>query len=310
MLRGLAQFAMQGRWQAALMASLLAVAAMLVPPLNYLASGVIVLATLRTGPREGLRVLLAALVVFAIAAAVLFKQVWLTAILFLSAWLPVYLVTLVLGYSRSLAKAMSMAAAIGLLGVLLVHLFLADPTAWWQQTLAPFMQLLTEQEGWQLSDADTALMFENLAGIMIGLLAAAVTFNIIVALLIGRAWQASLYDAGAFGREFTHIVLGKPLAIVTALLMLASITSVTESLPILADSLSVLLVLFAFQGIAVVHAIVRERQKSTAWLVVMYVLLVLILPQMASLLATLGITEQWFNFRKHQKGDAESIDKQ
>lgn len=310
MLRGLAHFAMQGRWQAALMASLLAVAAMLVPPLNYLASGIIVLATLRTGPREGARVLAAALIVFAIAAAVLFKQVWLTAILFLSAWLPVYLVTLVLGYTRSLAKAMTMAAVIGLLGVVLAHLFLADPASWWQQTLAPFMQLLTEQDGWQLSDAETEQMFINLAGIMTGLLAAAMTFNIIVALLIGRAWQARLYDAGAFGREFTHISLGKPLAIATAGLMLLTITPLADSLPILVDSFTVLLVLFAFQGIAVVHAIVRERQKSTAWLVVMYVLLLLMLPQMASLLATLGITEQWFNFRRHQKGAAESIDKQ
>lgn len=310
MLRGLAHFAMQGRWQAALTASLLAVAALLLPPLSYLASAVIVLATLRTGPQEGARVLLVALVVFAITAAVLFNQAWLAAILFLSAWLPVYLVTLVLGYSRSLVKAMVMAAAIGLLGILLVHLLLADPTAWWQQTLTPFMQLLTEQEGWQLSDADTEQMFANLAGIMTGLLAAAVTFNTIVAVLIGRAWQASLYDAGAFGREFTRISLGKPLAIVTAVLMLVSITPLADSLPIVVDSLSVLLVLFAFQGIAVVHAIVRERQKSVAWLVVMYVLLVFMLPQMASLLATLGITEQWFNFRRHQKGDAESIDKQ
>lgn len=310
MLRGLASFAMKGRWQAALTASILAVAAMLVPPVNYLASGVIALATLRTGPREGARVLAAALVVFAIAAAVLFKQIWLTAILFLSAWLPVYLVTLVLGYTRSLAKAMITAAIIGLLGVLLMHLFLADPAAWWQQTLAPFMQLLTEQDGWQLNDAETEQMFVNLAGIMTGLLAAAMSFNIIVALLIGRAWQASLYDAGAFGREFTRIVLGKPLAIVAAVLMLVSVTPWADSLPILVDSFTVLLVLFAFQGVAVVHAIVRERQKSTAWLVAMYALLVIMLPQMATLLATLGITEQWFNFRKHQKGDADSIDKQ
>ena len=128
MLRGIAQFAMQGRWQAALTASFLAVAAMLLPPLSYLASGVIVLATLRTGPREGLRVLLTALVVFAIAAAVLFKLVWLSLFLFLTAWLPVYLVTLVLGYSRSLAKSMIAAVGIGLVGVLLVHLSMTDPT--------------------------------------------------------------------------------------------------------------------------------------------------------------------------------------
>jgi len=307
MLRSLATFAMQGRWQAAVTASLLAVAAIILPPLNYLASGIIVLATLRTGPKEGLRVLGVALAVFAVVAAIAFRQVWLTAILFLSAWLPVYLVTLTLGFTRSLAKAMMAAVGAGVLLVLLMHLMLPDPALWWQQTLAPFMQLLIEQDGWQLNQADTEVFFVGLSSVMTGLLAAAVTFNIIIALLIGRAWQASLYDPGAFGREFTKLTLGKPLAIVTAALMLLTITPLANNMKILADCLPVLLVIFAIQGIAVVHAIVRQKEKSVGWLVAMYVILVFLLPQMLTLLATLGVTEQWFNFRKHDKRDAESF---
>lgn len=307
MLRSLATFAMQGRWQAAVTASLLAVAAIILPPLNYLASGIIVLATLRTGPKEGLRVLGVALLVFAVVAAIAFRQVWLTAILFLSAWLPVYLVTLTLGFTRSLAKAMMAAMGVGVLMVLLTHLILPDPALWWQQTLAPFMQLLIEQEGWQLNQADTEAFFVGLSSLMTGLLAAAATFNIIIALLIGRAWQASLYDPGAFGREFTKLTLGKPLAILTAALMLLTITPLANSMKILADCLPVLLVIFAIQGIAVVHAIVRQKEKSVGWLVAMYVILVFMFPQMLTLLATLGVTEQWFNFRKHDKRDAESI---
>jgi hypothetical protein len=307
MLRSLATFAMQGRWQAAVTASLLAVAAIILPPLNYLASGIIVLATLRTGPKEGLRVLGVALAVFAVVAAIAFRQVWLTAILFLSAWLPVYLVTLTLGFTRSLAKAMMAAVGAGVLLVLLMHLMLPDPALWWQQTLAPFMQLLIEQDGWQLNQADTEVFFVGLSSVMTGLLAAAVTFNIIIALLIGRAWQASLYDPGAFGREFTKLTLGKPLAIVTAALMLLTITPLANNMKILADCLPVLLVIFAIQGIAIVHAIVRQKEKSVGWLVAMYVILVFLLPQMLTLLATLGVTEQWFNFRKHDKRDAESF---
>lgn len=307
MLRSLSTFAMQGRWQAAVTASLLAVAAIILPPLNYLASGIIVLATLRTGPKEGLRVLAVALAVFAVVSAIAFRQVWLTAILFLSAWLPVYLVTLTLGFTRSLAKAMMAAVGVGVLLVLLMHLMLPDPALWWQQTLAPFMQLLIEQEGWQLNQTETEAFFIGLSSVMTGLLAAAVTFNIIIALLIGRAWQASLYDPGAFGREFTKLTLGKPLAIVTAALMLLSITPLANSMKILADCLPVLLVIFALQGIAIVHAIVRQKEKSVGWLVAMYVILVFLLPQMLTLLATLGVTEQWFNFRKHDKRDAESF---
>ncbi|ODN65918.1 DUF2232 domain-containing protein [Methylophaga muralis] len=298
MLRGIADFAMKGRWQAAFAAALLSVAAMLLPPLNYLASGVIVLATLRVGPKEGLRVMAATLVVFAVVAGLLLGQVWIAAALLLTSWLPAYLVTLVLGYTRSLERALLAAAGAGILVVLIAHIFLPNPALWWQEMLTPFVQLLSEQSGWQLNAADTQNFLVQMAGMMTGLIAAAVSVNIILGILIGRAWQSALYNEGAFGSEFTQITLGKTLAILTAVLMALSLTPIASSLMLLIDCLPVLLVLFAIQGIAVAHAIVRAKQKSVAWLVVMYVLMVLMLPQMLILTATLGVLEQWFNFRK------------
>jgi hypothetical protein len=298
MVRGIADFAMKGRWQAALAAALLSVAAMLIPPLNYLASGVIVLATLRVGPQEGLRVMAATLVVFAAVAGLLFGQLWIALALLLTSWLPAYLVTLVLGYSRSLERALLAAAGVGILVVLISHVFLPNPALWWQEMLTPFVQLLSEQSGWQMDATETQNFLVQMASMMTGLIAAAVSVNIILGILIGRAWQASLYNEGAFGSEFTQITLGKTLATVTAVLMGLSLTGMAGSLTLLVDCLPVLLVLFALQGIAVAHAIVRLKQKSVAWLVVMYVLMVLMLPQMMILTATLGILEQWFNFRK------------
>ncbi|MDO8827155.1 DUF2232 domain-containing protein [Methylophaga sp.] len=298
MLRGIADFAMKGRWQAAFAAALLSVAAMLLPPLNYLASGVIVLATLRVGPKEGLRVMAATLVVFAVVAGLLLGQIWIALALLLTSWLPAYLVTLVLGYTRSLERALLAAAGAGILVVLIAHIFLPNPALWWQEMLAPFVQLLSEQSGWQLNAADTQNFLVQMAGMMTGLIAAAVSVNIILGILIGRAWQSALYNEGAFGSEFTQITLGKTLAILTAALMALSLTPIAGSLMLLIDCLPVLLVLFAIQGIAVAHAIVRAKQKSVAWLVVMYVLMVLMLPQMLILTATLGVLEQWFNFRK------------
>ena len=64
------------------------------------------------------------------------------------------------------------------------------------------------------------------------------------------------------------------------------------------DCLPVLLVLFAVQGVAVVHAVVRLQQKHKAWLIVMYILLLIMMPQMVFLLALIGVLEQWFNFRQ------------
>ncbi|WP_292363849.1 DUF2232 domain-containing protein, partial [Methylophaga sp. UBA1464] len=261
-------------------------------------SGVIVLATLRVGPKEGLRVMAATLVVFAIVAGLLLGQIWIALALLLTSWLPAYLVTLVLGYSRSLERALLAAAGAGILVVLIAHIFLSSPALWWQEMLAPFVQLLSEQSGWQLNAAETQNFLVQMAGMMTGLMAAAVSVNIILGILIGRAWQAALYNEGAFGSEFTQISLGKTLAIITAVLMGLSLTPIASSLTLLIDCLPVLLVLFAIQGIAVAHAIVRTKQKSVAWLVVMYVLMVLMLPQMLILTASLGVLEQWFNFRK------------
>ncbi|AFJ02058.1 membrane protein, putative [Methylophaga frappieri] len=310
MLRNLADFAMQGRWQAAITASFLAVTALFLPPLNYLASGLLVLATLRTGPREGAKVLLVALLVFTLAATWIFSQPLLAVILFVSSWLPVYLITLVLGFSRSLAKALITAGLIGLIGVAAVHVLVASPAAWWQTTLQPFVALLLDQPGWQLSVSETEAVFANLSTVMTGLFAAAIVFNAIVAVLIGRAWQASLYEPGAFGEEFRSLKLGKVPAVATAILMVLSISGMLDALPVLADMLPVMLLLFTLQGIAIVHALVKQKQKAMGWLIAMYVLLVLVTPQMASLLATFGITEQWFNFRKLPLDNAKSIEKQ
>lgn len=289
---------MRGRWQAALTASVLSLAALLLPPLNYLASGVIALATLRNGPREGAGVLLATLIIVAVAAGLMSGLFWLAAILMLASWLPVYLVTLVLGYTRSMSYALLASAGLGIVTVVGFYLAIGDPAQWWQQMLQPFMSALQEQSGWQLSDTETETVFTELSVLMTGVMAAGVVFNAIVGLLLGRAWQSALFDQGAFGREFASLTLGKPAALVTTLLMAVAITPLADSVALLVDILPLALVIFAFQGLAVAHSIVRSRNKSVVWLVVIYALLVFMLPQMLILLATLGVLEQWFNFRR------------
>lgn len=301
MLRGIADFAMQGRWQAGVATALLSAIAMMLPPLNYLASGVIALTTLRMGPGEGAKVVTATLVVFMLLAWLLLGQLWVAGLILLTSWLPVFLATLALGYTRSLATALLASSGLGILTVLLLHLLVPDLTGWWRGMIEPFMASLSEQPGWQLGQDETAQMTDNLAAMMTGLIAAGVSFNAVIGLLIGRAWQSQLFEPGAFGSEFRELQLGRPAAIVTAVLMGLTLTPLSDSLTLLADCLPVMLVAFGIQGLAIVHAIVKLREKSKAWLVTMYVLLVLMLPQMVMMLATLGVLDQWFNFRKRSQ---------
>lgn len=301
MLRGIADFAMKGRWQAAVATAILSVAAMMLPPLNYLASGVIALTTLRMGPREGAKVVTATLIVFALLAGFLLGQLWIAGLILLTSWLPVFLATLTLGYTRSFATALLSCSGVGLLIVVLMHLFIPDLTGWWQQMIEPFMTTVSEQPGWQLDQAQTQQLIGRLSGMMTGLIAAGVSINAVVGLIIGRAWQSKLYNPDAFSNEFRTFSLGKPAAFFTAVLMILALTPVSDSMSLLVDCLPVMLVAFGVQGLAIVHAIVNLRQKSKAWLVTMYVLLIIMLPQMVMMLATLGVLDQWFNFRKRSQ---------
>ncbi|MEC9313682.1 MAG: DUF2232 domain-containing protein, partial [Pseudomonadota bacterium] len=184
MLRGIADFAMQGRWQAGVAAALLSAIAMMLPPLNYLASGVIALTTLRMGPGEGAKVVTATLVVFMLLAWLLLGQLWVAGLILLTSWLPVFLATLALGYTRSLATALLASSGLGIVTVLLLHLLVPDLTGWWRGMIEPFMASLSEQPGWQLGQDETAQMTDNLAAMMTGLIAAGVSFNAVIGLLI------------------------------------------------------------------------------------------------------------------------------
>jgi hypothetical protein len=276
---------------------------MMLPPLNYLASGVIALTTLRMGPREGAKVVTATLVVFLLIAGFMLGEMWVAGLILLSSWLPVFVATLTLGYTRSLAASVLAASGLGLLAVLLMHLLVPDLAVWWQKVIEPFITQLSEQPGWQLDLAQTEQLSSNLGQMMTGLLAAGISFNAIIGLLIGRAWQAQLYNPGAFGAEFRALRLGKPVALFTALLMGLSLSPLAESLRWLVDCLPVMLVAFGLEGLAIVHAIIYQGQKSKGWLVTMYILLVVMLPQMLMMLATLGVLNQWFNFRKRSEAE-------
>jgi hypothetical protein len=305
--KAIASYAMQGRWKAAATTAVLSALAIIFPPLNYLSSGVISLTTLRMGPREGVRVILATLVVFALLAGFLVGQLWVAGLVLLTSWLPVYLVTLVLGYTRSFALSLLTASGLGILVVLLMHVFIPDTASWWQQMLRPFIDNLSQQPSWQLNAAQTEQVSIRLSGLMTGLVAAGVCLNAILGIIIGRAWQSQLYNPGAFGTEFKQLRLGKAPAVFTAVLMALALTTFGRYVPWLMDCLPVMLVVFGIQGLAIVHAIVTIKQKSKAWLITIYVLLVIMLPQMVMILASFGVIDQWFNLRARSEKSGTNI---
>lgn len=298
MLRRIAVFSMRGRWQAAIATALLSIAALMIPPLSYLASGVIALSTLRMGPKEGAKIVVATTLIFTLLAGLLLKQFYISGLFLLSSWLPILGVSLILGYTRSLAISLLAASGLGILLILAAHIVLPDPVLWWQKMIEPFMATLSSQSGWQLDKAQTQSLIISLSGMMTGLVAAGFSFNVMIGLLIGRSWQAKLYNPSGFANEFYQLNLGKTAAIFVIVAVVVTLSPLSNTLTVLKDCLPVMLVVFALQGLSVMHMIVKQQNKHKVWLIAVYVLLVVVMPQMVALLAMIGVLEQWFNFRR------------
>lgn len=297
----LARFAMRGRSQAALVAATTAVLSVL-PVIGLLAAlisaGVIALATLRHGPSEGLLVaglaglgggVLAWLALGSPLPAVGFLLIF---------WFPVWLLAVALGWSRSLSVTVQAAVGLAVLGLVLVYAIAGGVRDPWIEILEPLRLALVEAA--VLAEADSVAAIERVAAWMPGLLTATVYLMVVSSLLIGRWWQAVLYNPGGFGAEFRALRIHPLLGILTvAVYLLVVFLGEAHWAVALLLILGPLLVL---QGLAVVHALAYARQTHVGWLAGLYVLFVLGFPLPQMIVAGLGLADIWVDLRSRFSG--------
>jgi len=135
--QSLASFAMRGRSQAALVAAASAVLSFILPLLGLISSSAVALVTLRKGAGEGLIVGSFAgfgggLLTFAVLGSPLPAAGFV-----LILWLPIWVLSVVLHRTRSLALTIQSAAVSGVVILVGIRLLAADPTAYWMELLEP-----------------------------------------------------------------------------------------------------------------------------------------------------------------------------
>lgn len=283
-MRVLADFAMQGRWRAVGAAAGLGALGIVIPPVAVLSGAVVALVALRLGVGQALFVSgFAALILGALVFAMTGGSPLIGVMAGLAQWLPVVAMGEVLRQSVSWRATLSMAALVAGALVLTVRLLVPDIEGAWvsagREMLAPFM----ESGGVGMDELERALT--AIAPYLTGLLAGIFLLSMILSLVIARYWQALLYNPGAFGTEFRELQLGRNLAIAVVVLALFGQLA---NMPIALELAFILGVLFFLQGLAVMHGLTHAQGMSQFWLVGMYVLLVLALPQMFLLIAALG----------------------
>lgn len=279
-MKALAGFAMTGRRQAVLAATLLGI----LPLLNFLSAPIVALVCLRHGMTEGLLVLIwAALPAAGWAAAgdmipllTLLGSVALAAVLRSSAsWELVLLGAIVVGIGAQLALLVQP----GFVELMMqqIELLMANPELQGRVSTLPPEQLQP--------------LLRMFYGMMLMFLAISV-------LVVARYWQAALYNPGGFRQEFHRLRLGwKTSALLCGAFVLTTLG------PAALQPFAILFVLpLLVAGVALVHGIAGLRKLPSAVMVIFYV--ALMSPVMTQILMLAAIADSWLDFRSRVQPSA------
>ena len=305
-MRALAAYIMRGRWSAISATTGLAVLSLLLPPLTsplgYLSAAAVVLVTLVQGPKEGMLNAVAAALAFAALGFVAGHPV-LAIIFAVMLWIPAWSLAMLLGMTRSLAMTLVASATVSGLLLTLVYIVIPDPAAGWYNLISTEILPALEEGGMSLPPStELEPILRDYSQVLTGWLFASISFGWMVSILIARWWQSLLYKPGAFGEEFRDLRLGLVVAAVGVVIALLSLLG-GQLGQWSANLLFVAVGLFLLQGIAVGHALVKQTGANSAWLVAMYIVMILS-PAGMIFAAVMGLLDNGINFRARFRNSA------
>jgi len=115
--------------------------------------------------------------------------------------------------------------------------------------------------------------------------------------MIGRWWQALLYNPGGFRQEFHNLRFDPRIMVIMLGLILAGLLDI----PPLDGWLPLFYIAPMFAGLAVAHYTVAVKKLGTPWLVLCYITLVM----MAPAIFLLGLADSVLDLRKRMQGNEE-----
>ncbi|WP_313486575.1 hypothetical protein [Stutzerimonas kunmingensis] len=286
-MRALAEFIMRGRMQAIFVVA----GAAALPMLFWLSAAAGSLVLLRRGLNDALGVL-----VWAVLPALAwwyFGDPRTLLVLLGSLGLA-----LLLRSQASWVRVMLCSVGLGLLYVWALGAVFGEPIAALASELQKVLPDALSGAYQQLSVEERGRLESLLAPVLTGLLAALLQVVTLLSLMLGRYWQAALYNPGGFGSEFRTLRFPPLLAVLLLIGMLLG-PNLGAQLAVLTPLCSVPLV---FAGIALMHGLVAQGRLARFWLVGLYVTLVLFMQLIYPLLAVLAIVDSLFDFRGRAAG--------
>lgn len=281
-MRALADFVMRGRLQA----TFAVVVAAALPLLFWVSAAAGSLVLLRRGLNDALSI-----VVWALLPTLLwwhFGEPRPLLVLF-----GTLVLALVLRASVSWARVLLASVLLGVLYGVIIDAVFGETV---KRNAAELLELMPQMlgEAYQQMSADEKARVGNLlTPVLTGLMAALLQLLSLLSLLLGRYWQALLYNPGGFAREFRAVRLPAPIA-VALLVGIFLLPGLGIELAMLTPLCSVPL---AFAGVALLHGLVAQQRLGRFWLVGLYVSLLLFMQLVYPLLVVLAVVDSLFDFR-------------
>jgi hypothetical protein len=301
-MRALAGLITAGPLQAVLVIVLCTVLSFLAPPLtsifSYAGAAALALYCLHLGAGSGSLVLGLSLLGTGGLTELLFGQGLAVAVTSLLLWLPVWLAALTLRGSHSLALSLLMLTGLAMVAVLAVFVAFGDPAQWWLERLQDLIAALQAQPEMNTVDvAGLTRLAEAAAPVMTGSLAAGLSFAAATCLLLGRWWQSLLVRPGALRQEFYALRLTRSLSLLGIGIVALAGAGLGVLSTLAVQWALIVMVLFVFVGMAVIHASLANLQASRGWLIAIYVLIGL-LPHALLLVVLTGAVDPWLDLRR------------
>ena len=266
-MKGLGIYLLKTRVHAIFTISALTLLSIFVSPLSYFISGAPMgLLALRKGPYTGIQVACGCLLLTTLAAMALGAQPGIPVAFMISVWLPVILCSSVLRRTQSQGLTILCAGGAGAIVTAYIYLVQDEIQAWWQDWFANWNEYAaSEQAAQQLEQ-----VYEFISPLLSAFIASGFAFSLIATMLLARWWQSVLFNPGEFRKEFYSLRLPR-IVLLPAILGLCVLLLAPDHAPVLVrDMVILMLILYLYQGLSVIHGFVHARSLSGVWLLGLY----------------------------------------
>ena len=295
-MKALGKFLTRGPAQAVLTVVGLSGLATIIAPFAYWLAGTpLALLGLRQGWQRSLQIMLAATMLVVVILLLSGVTPYAITQFLLGIWVSVLVVAIVLRESESQGVMVAAGAGMAAAFVFFMHYTQPDLTAYyqglfnevWDKHIVPG---LTQQRSPE-DITQLKAVADKMVPLLNGIRASLISFAIISTVLLARAWQSQLFNPGGFWQEFLNLRIPEWLlmAIMVAAVIVFSQGTVNDS--VARDCLMVLVMAYAFQGAATVHAAAANKAAVKPWVIAMYLSLLFVTLYAVIILCCIGIAD-------------------